>query len=60
MKVIIYKTKIEVIVNSIDSIPALLEEVAESIRRENIEGMLIKEDSDFIKWETNISKREIK
>ena len=36
---------------SVDSIPALLEEVATAIRKENVAGVIRKSDGDSITWE---------
>ena len=45
-----FTVTIEVEVLSVHSVPPLLIEVAEIMRRENRTGSLLKEDGDFIKW----------
>ena len=47
-----YTVTVEVEVLSLDAVPALLEEVASIMQRENQSGSLLKEDGDFIKWGT--------
>lgn len=47
-----YTVIVEVEVLSLDAVPALLEEVASIMQRENQSGSLLKEDGDFIKWGT--------
>jgi len=49
-----YNMNILVKVNSLQSIPALLVEIANLIRDENDRGMLEKEDSDYIEWKTEL------
>lgn len=44
------KVFITVTVDHIDCTPALLCEIAELIRHENKQGVLIKEDGDKIEW----------
>ena len=41
---------------SIDSIPALLADVATQIRNETVSGELVKEDGDTAKWSTIFEK----
>ena len=41
-----------------DSIPALLAEVAENIRKETTCGELTKDDGDTIRWTLDIEKQE--
>lgn len=47
------KVTIKVVVETlhIDSVPALLHEIAHQILSENISGVLCKEDGDNVKWE---------
>lgn len=48
----IIKVFIEVTVNHIDSVPALLTELSSVMSNENDKGFLEKQDGDKIKWET--------
>lgn len=48
----IIRVTVEVIVNHLDSVPALLQEVAQNISNENDNGTLEKEDGDKIVWRT--------
>jgi len=58
MKIIVYKTLIEIKTFSPDSVPALLREIAECIRFENTAGELTKSDSDTVKWSILASKQK--
>jgi len=50
------KVVVTVKVTSLDSVSALLVEIANAIRNENENGMLEKEDGDYVDWKTT-SKR---
>ena len=50
MKATKYTMSIETNTLSADSIPALLYELAENIRKESLSGALIKDDGDKISW----------
>ena len=58
MKQTRYKIKIEVQVLSLDSAPAIINEMTELIGDETVDGKLQKEDGDLIEWETNIKQVE--
>ena len=45
-----YTVTIEVEVLSMDSVPGLINEVAQIMDRENRTGSLLKEDGDYVKW----------
>ena len=46
----VIKVILEVTVMHIDSVPAILQEVASSMERENDCGMLEKQDGDKVTW----------
>lgn len=50
----VVKVSIEVAVMHIDSVPSLLNEVAQIMERESDCGMLEKTDGDKIIWTTNV------
>jgi len=47
------KVSIDITVDHIDSVSALLSELAPIYARENDKGMLEKQDGDLIKWSTS-------
>ena len=51
-------TKVTITINTMDinSVPALLTELAENIRKENISGDLTKSDGDAINWDTKVKQ----
>lgn len=51
-----FTVTIEVEVFSMDTVPGLVQEVAQVMSNENRTGSLLKEDGDYVKWGTK-SKR---
>lgn len=47
-----FTVTIEIEVLSLDSVPALVSEVATIMRNENRTGSVLKEDGDSVKWGT--------
>jgi len=59
MKVNKVTMQILVEVTHIDSIPALLSEVANAISDETVDGQIRKEDGDEINWDTSMEVKEL-
>jgi hypothetical protein len=49
-----YEVNVKVKVDSLDSVPGLLHEVANLMMAENSDGTLEKQDGDFITWKSDI------
>ncbi len=59
MRYVRHTMTIKVQTNSIDSMPAIINEMAALIRGETVEGKLQKDDGDLIEWETDIKQIKV-
>jgi len=59
MRYVRHTMTIKVQTNSMDSMPAIINEMAGLIRNETCEGKIQKDDGDLIEWETDIKQVKV-